>query len=111
MRSGSSPEQAQICVMVAADARVPGTRPNASGVAPAIRQINRYDSGVTSIAPAWATLIIIAVGVADVGPAQSIGRPHPAPATVVISVDEGRAKEGKAMVAVMEESTIVEREP
>src|SRR6266550_203181 len=84
----------------------PGTTTNASGVAPATRQINMvaalYRSRCASV------VVVIA---ADVDPLQSVGRPHSAPAAIVGGVGEGRANERKAMEAVMEERAVMEAVP
>jgi hypothetical protein len=46
--------------------------------------------------------LVVAVGVADVDPPQSVWRPYPAPAAIIGGVGERRADERKAMEAVME---------
>src|ERR1700676_1210508 len=85
-----------------------GTAANATGVAPATRQINMlaasHQSRYASIA------LVVAVVAADVDPLQSMPRPHPAPAVVVggIAVVVGRAEECKAVEAVMEEVVMME---
>src|SRR4029077_18445882 len=43
---------------------------------------------------------------ADIDPLWSVGRPHLAPAAIVGGVDEGSAKERKAIEAVMEEAVM-----
>src|SRR5260370_23948761 len=54
---------------------------------------------------------LVAVVAADIDPSQSIGRPHSAPAAVIVGVVVGRANEGNAMEAVMEEvAPAVERD-
>ena len=50
---------------------------------------------------------VIAVAATDVDPSQSVWRPRPAPAAVVGGVGVRHANERKAMVAVMEEPTVM----
>ena len=68
---------------------------HASAKAAATRQICRAAS-------------VVAVAAAEIGPLRSIGRPHPAPATVVVGVEIGRAEEREA---VMEATPAMEPEP
>ena len=88
-----------------------GTIANASTITPAIRRISMVDALPQSRCGSAALVVVVAT---DVGPLQSIRRPHSAPAAVVSGVGEGRANERKAMEAVMEEAVmeaIPEREP
>lgn len=92
---------------LANSARRDGTRDkstNAPGVAQQPASWN--GCGVGSVAAALVAVRVVAAGV---DPLRPIGRPRLSPAAVVISVVVGRAKEAKAMEAVME--SIVESEP
>src|ERR1700675_3843896 len=98
---GGLPEGAHISVMVAAGRRTNGDvvprseRRRRDGTRYRRQRVGRFGS--------------VIVAVADVGPPQSIGRPHPPPAIVVAGVGRGRANECKATVAMMEEPAAVER--
>src|SRR6202048_2490628 len=83
-----------------------GTAANATGVAPATRQINMLAASHQS---RYASIALVAVVAADVDPLQSMPRPHPAPAVIVggVAVVVGRAEECKAMEAVMEEVVVM----
>jgi hypothetical protein len=59
----------------------------------------------------WVHQRLVAVVVADVGPMQSISRPHSAPAIVVVSVViVGRAGEEREAMEAMMEETVMEAE-
>ena len=73
------------------------------GIAPATQPINI----VTALHQSrCAFAALVAVVAADVDPLQSIWRPGSAPAAVVGGVGVGRAKERKAMEAMMEEAVM-----
>src|ERR1700687_85335 len=90
----------------------PGTTAIASVVAPAPHQINM----VAALHQSRCVRPLVAIVAADVDPLQPIWRPRSAPAAVVGGVGIGRAKERKAMEAVMEAMMgevvpVPEREP